>query len=131
MEVAKVARVLAGRRLVHELQKIGRDARTGGHQKAPEHRHERPGSFIWLSPLCRLGNDDRPFEGNPNVVRHELHRLLEKPFTSLEGHEGTDLEREAIATLLQLLHQLAHADVSANRFPSVRLRRPHAYPMVE
>jgi hypothetical protein len=56
---------------------------------------------------------------------------LKEPLTGFEGDEGADLEREAITALFELLHQLAHTDVSAHQFPSVLLRRTHTYPLLE
>jgi hypothetical protein len=114
-----------------ELQEVGGDAGARGNQQLREDRHQGSRSLIGLSPLRRPGHDDRAFLCHADVVRYELHRLLHQPLTGFQGDEGTDLERQAIAALLELLHQLAYADVSAHRFPSVPLRRAHTYPLVE
>ena len=59
----------------------------------------------------RIGYDHRTLEGDANVVGFELHGILEQALTGLERHECPDLEGEAVATLLQLIYQLADADV--------------------
>ena len=102
-----------------------------GDEESREHRHQGPRGLFGISPLCRAGDDDRAFLSHADVVRCELHGLLKEPLTGFEGDEGADLEREAVAALLQLLHQLANAHVSAHQFPSVPLGRAHTYPLVE
>jgi len=100
MKMTQVARVVSGRCLLDELQEVRRNAGTRGDEQSRENRYQGSRRLIGIRPLRRPSDDDRAVQGHADVVRRELHRLLKQTFAGLEGDEGANLEREAIATLL-------------------------------
>ena len=129
MQLAKVSFGLPGRAVLHELEQIGRNARPRRDQKPREHGDQRTRRFVGAGRCRRLGHDDRAIDRHAHIIGLELDRLLEKPFTGLERDECPDLERKAIAALLEVIYQLADADVSTHRSPSVPLGRTHTNPV--
>ena len=100
MKMTQVAWVVPGRALFDELQEVGGDAWARGDEQSREDGHKGSRGLIGLSPFRRPGHHDRAFLCHADVVRDELHRLLQEPLTGFEGDEGADLEREPIAPLL-------------------------------
>jgi hypothetical protein len=93
VQTPKVVRVLPGRAVSDELQKVRWDAGTGRDQEPGENNDQRTGCLVRLGPLRLVGHDDRAFQGHPDIIRVELYRLQQETLAGLERDESTDLER--------------------------------------
>jgi len=93
VQTAKVVRVLLGRTVSDELQKVRWDAGTRRDKEAGENKDQRTRCLVGVGPLRLVRHDDRAFQGHPDIIRVDLHRLQQETLAGLESDESTDLER--------------------------------------